>query len=255
MSRIVKKLNIEDESTLAESGQNLRLLPQVDEEKAVTGSPQIKKAKSRSLTFPFVLTVSLLGSGVYLYFGHVFRGLNPSSSISPKITMGASEAGAEINADERDHLDALRLFRSKDYGKAYAKFDQIYKKHPDDAGILNNLGLTFLKLNDYKRAESEFKKALKIEAKDGAAYNNLGTLMLTQNSFDDAIAYFYQAILYHPEMLEPHLNLAKAFELSGRPMEAIPEYHYYLDHAGVNVDPEVKKLIESRILKLNTYAH
>ena len=255
MSRIIKKLNIEDESTLAESRQNLQLLPDLEEEHGFIASSRIKKPAPKSRVLPLVLIVTIMGAGACLYRLHGLTVLNPDPPSGLKTSADIGDVSAQTNADERDHLDAVRLFRSKEYGKALAKFDQISKKYPNDAGILNNLGLTFLKLNDYKRAEVEFKKALKIETKDGPAYNNLGSLMLAQTNFEDAIAYFYQAILYHPEMLEPHLNLAKAFELSGRPMEAIPEYHYYLDHAGVSINLEVKKLIESRLLKLNSYGH
>ena len=55
-------------------------------------------------------------------------------------------------------------------------------------------------------------------------------------------------------MIEPHLNLAKAFELAGRPMEAIPEYQHYLENTVVGGDPALRKLIEKRIVKLNSFS-
>jgi hypothetical protein len=77
---------------------------------------------------------------------------------------------------------------------------------------------------------------------------------MQQNS-EESIFAFYQAILYSPEMIEPHLNLGKAFELAGRPMEAIPEYQYYLAHSLTSGDPAIRALLEKRIVKLNSFAH
>ena len=154
---------------------------------------------------------------------------------------------------EQSDAEALQFFRAKNYPGALEKYGILLKSHPKNSVILNNIGLTYLKLNDFKNAERVFQESLTIAPKDAAIYNNLASLKLAQNNSEEAINYLYQAILYQPEMTEAHLNLAKAFELAGRSSESIPEYQYYLNHSPNERDPTIRRLIEKRIVKLKSF--
>jgi tetratricopeptide (TPR) repeat protein len=270
MSRILKKLNIDTEvSTPERSGPDLKLVPEPEhvQKPRKKKHPSKNKAKiqgkinllifnikkfSRRLIMISVVVAVLIG----LYFGCRFAANYVYDKI-PKAAPAAIEAvsvKAKLEADEQIHRDAKAFYNNREYEKALDQFQVLLKKHPVDSALLNNVGLTYLKMNNLPKAEWQFQETLKIDPKDGGAYNNLGSLKIAQQNWEEAIAYFYQAILYHPEMIEPHLNLAKAYEMAGRPMEAIPEYQYYLDHVLPSNNPELKKMVEKRIVKLNSFA-
>lgn len=252
MSRIFKKLNVESESTPVQSAPDLKLVPPLPEETPPSGS---KSRLKKMAVFGVVSLVLLIGAGKLFQNGvpNFSDFLKPVTSAITSVGGGAA-ADVKLEADEQLNHDAAELYRTKDYAKALEKFNQLLQKHPDDPAIMNNVGMAYLKLNDYQKAETQFREVLKLEPKDSAAYSNLGSLKLAQMNSEEAISFFYQAILYHPEMMEPHLNLGKAFELAGRPMEAIPEYQYFLKNAPSNADPELKKTIEKRIAKLNSFS-
>ena len=275
MSRIFKKLNIEDESSV-DKAPDLKLVQTSEEEpraskpkkglkfqeKKKQAQGQLKvatlKRSGRRLMILAVcaaIAVVVLIGGRHLYqkVSPFMAELNTPSKKSPAAIESVS-AKAKLAVDEQVHHDAMELFHEHDYAKALEKFEFLLKKHPGDAVLTNNIGMTYSKLNDLPKAEKYFQDVLKIDQKDGAAYNNLGSLKMSQFNWEEATAYFYQAILYHPEMLEPHLNLAKAFEMAGRPMEAIPEYQHYLDHAMTTSDPAIRKLIEKRIVQLGSFS-
>ena len=248
MSRIFKKLNIEEASPSERSAPELKLVPTIDEDPR----PSIGlKKKTKKITLQ---QIQIIGLCVAMVIGGSFAYQKYISNNAKPVVLESVVAKEKIGADEQEHQDAMALYREKDYLKALEKFETLLKKHPKDAVITNNIGLTYLKLNDFKNAESKFQEVLKINPKDGVTYNNLGSLRMVQMSFEESISYFYQAILYQPEMIEPHLNLAKAFELAGRPMESIPEYQYYLDHTVKTGDQAIRQLIEKRIVKLNSFS-
>ena len=260
MSRIFKKLNIEEESPVERMSPDLKLvLPTVEESRpAIPPAFKIQKKYSfKSLLKPLlILTVcAVVGVGgyyVYHRISHFADQLVAKPTTPPAIERASVKA--RLAGDAQIHHEAMELYRTHDYAKALEKFESLLQRYPKDAALMNNIGMTYLKLNNFQKAESAFQEVLKTEPKDGAAYSNLGSLKMAERNWEEAIAYYYQAILYQPEIIEPHLNLAKAFEMAGRPMEAIPEYQYYLDHPVTGGDPELKKLIEKRIVKLNSYS-
>lgn len=235
---------MEEESRKAGSSPDLKLVPSLDEKPRAQAYSPKKKKTSPVLMLLFFSTIAF--GAYFLYFKR------------PKVDLGfqpppvsATAPAPKLEGDDLIYQEAIDFYKAKDYAKALVKFELLLKTHPKDDVILNNLGLTYFKNSDFKKAEEYFQEVLKIDPKNGAAYSNLGTLKMAQFKSDDAIFNFYQAILYHPDLIEPHLNLAKAFELAGRPMEAVPEYQYYLDHTKIGGDASIRALIEKRIVKLN----
>ncbi len=247
MSRIFKKLNIEEAQPSERSVPELKLVPTIDEDPR----PSISlKKTSKKITFQQIqiigLCVAIVIGGNFAYQKYIINKIpKPIESVVEK---------PKLNEDELLHQEAIGLMKIKDYSKALEKFEILTKKYPNNPVITNNIGLIYLKLNDFLKAESLFHAVLKIDIKDGTAYNNLGSLKLAEMKADEAIAFFYQAILYLPGKIEPHLNLAKAFELAGRPMEAIPEYQYYIDHTNVGGDPVIREMVDKRMVKLKTFS-
>jgi tetratricopeptide (TPR) repeat protein len=269
VSKIFKKLKIESEFSPSHAPlapHNLKLVREVTEdEQAVlirSTSQTQKKAFlvhkfKRQLKSFLVLGMLLTATGFFgklayqKYSPLYFAPANVNKAVDPGLAAAGQKAAPTV--DEKIHHEATELFKAKDYLKAIEKYQALLQKYPSDSALLNNSGLAYLKLNEFSKAEEQFQKVLKIDPKDAVAYNNLGTLKMAELNSDESISYFYQAILYRPEMLEPHLNLGKAFELAGRPMEAVPEYQYFLDHSKTG-DPAFKKLLEKRVAKLNSFS-
>ena len=247
MSRILKKLNIEEKATSERSVPDLKLVQSEEFEHSVSKPKKKITFKQTAILLGMIFALLVLAMRLFTHRG---SNENELKSVSP----GISAEIKKLAPDDQLHAEAVELYRSKDYVKAVLKFAELQKSYPKDPAIRNNLGLSYLKLNEFKKAEHEFQEALKLDPKDGAAYNNYGSLRMAELNPEDAVSYFYQAILYHPEMTEPHLNLAKAFELSGHPMEAVPEYQRFLELTSPGGDPAIRSLIEKRISKLNSFS-
>ena len=272
MSRILKKLNIEENDASTDpSSPDLKPNLKIAEESGVRPrSVQSKKKKptqniktsfKRSLrTLVILVVISIASIGIFFGGKYAYQRIHKILPGGSGPVAAASAAGdalkAKLAGDEGLQQEALDFYQAKDYAKALEKFQFLQKKFPKDAALLNNLGLIYMKLDDLSKAEFNFQEALKIDPKDAATYNNFGSLRMVQKNWDEAIASFYQAILYHPAMFEAHLNLAKVYELAGRPMEAIPEYQTYLEKTAKipGANPEIRSLIEKRIVKLNSYS-
>ena len=99
------------------------------------------------------------------------------------------------------------------YTASLAKLLEAEKISPNDAQILNSLGLAYLGKKRYKLAEASFKKALGLTPDFTEAENNLGAVYLRQKRWDTAIAQFEKALedLIYPTPQFPLVNIGWAY--------------------------------------------
>jgi tetratricopeptide (TPR) repeat protein len=165
-----------------------------------------------------------------------------------------SEASLQLNREGMD------LFKKQKFPEAAILFARSAEIDPLNPLSLINLGMSKAKLKEFKEAKEILTKAGKLlgsasplagSPKLEVVYNNLGAIGIEEKSFGPAILYFQKAIQLNPEYVDARLNLAKAMELAGRPMDAAREYQEFIDNARLN--SALKPAIQKRLAKLNAF--
>jgi tetratricopeptide (TPR) repeat protein len=91
---------------------------------------------------------------------------------------------------------------------------------PDAYPIRNNLGTVYWHLGNVRAAEREWNEALPFHPQNAIVLNNLGLVCVKEKRYDDAIEYFHRAMQLKPNYTDPHLNLGSAYAEIGRNQEA-----------------------------------
>lgn len=86
------------------------------------------------------------------------------------------------------------------------------KMDDQDPGLLNNLGMIYLKTEQQPRALAEFKKALALDPSFVPAYVNLGSMALAYRDYAGAERAFTKVVELAPTRADGHLLRAYALE-------------------------------------------
>ena len=84
------------------------------------------------------------------------------------------------------------------FREALPYYDKAAELNPQDAGILNNRGLTNVALGDIDGALRDFKTAIALEPSSADAYSNIGTIHYVQGRFGEAAAWYEKAAALNP---------------------------------------------------------
>ena len=90
----------------------------------------------------------------------------------------------------------------KNYKTAIAYYLNASKLKPRDAGIYNNLGLTFSKLDKYKEAIEYYNKAIELKPSDVRYYENICESMIFTGDYKNALNFVNKAIALSSEMID-----------------------------------------------------
>jgi Flp pilus assembly protein TadD len=121
---------------------------------------------------------------------------------------GARLARGDLDGAQAALLDALALDpalavaeatlgvvadRLKRYREAQDHYRAALLLRPDDARILNNLGVSYLLSGDYELAAETLAEAVDLDAGDAALHNNLGLALGLAGRYADALGVFREA--------------------------------------------------------------
>jgi tetratricopeptide (TPR) repeat protein len=138
----------------------------------------------------------------------------------------ATTADLELQAD-RFRADKLFLDALDYYHAALAK-------KPNDASLLNKVGITELMMQRYKEAKKSFERAIKSDHEFANAYNNLGVVLYEGKKYGAAVKQYEKAIARDQGSASFYSNLGAAY-FSKRDFEpAVVAYQHALE-----LDPEV----------------
>ena len=205
-----------------------------------------KKLWRRNAVTAFLVVVTLFG---------LSRFYHRSPSHPAKSKLQALDTGPAVlkgNQFAIERSDALKLFQKQDYMAAKTELERILILYPNSVEILNDLGMSYLKLKEYERAKKTWMKALRINPDDASSLNNLASLLIAEKDWPKATLLLTQALSLKPDLLEARLNLAIAFESSGKPLDAVPEYEMYL--ANPHALPTLRVLLQKRIDKIKSFS-
>jgi tetratricopeptide (TPR) repeat protein len=143
-------------------------------------------------------------------------------SPAPDATAADLEARADSLRAQKLYLDAL------DY------YDAALAKKPNDAQILNKIGITQLMMQHYNEARRSFEHAIKANRGYADAYNNLGVVLYEAKKYSAAVKQYEKAIAKDGNSASFYSNLGAARFSKKEFNGAVAAYERALE-----LDPEV----------------
>jgi len=147
------------------------------------------------------------------------RAIDPPA---PDATAAALEQQADQLRAQKLYLDALDYYQAA------------LAKKPNDAHLLNKIGITELLMQRYKDARKSFERAIRNDRTFADAYNNLGVIYYEGKRYRAAVKQYEKAIAHDNSSASFFSNLGAAY-FSKREFEsAVTAYQHALE-----LDPEV----------------
>ena len=150
----------------------------------------------------------------------------------------------------------MALWKTGDFEKARAHFEQALALDPDDAIFNDNMGSFFVatalrirNAKDVEMAIGYFEKAIAADPVLPSAYNGLAGAQKILGRRDEAIRNWEKAHELSPEFDFPVYNLAVSYLEKGETARALEYCRKYLDIKGRNITAEERREIQSIIEK------
>lgn len=138
----------------------------------------------------------------------------------------ATSADLELQAD--------RLRADKLYLDALDYYHAALAKKPNDAPLLNKIGITELMMQRYKEARKFFERSIHYDRAYADAYNNLGVVYYESKKFGAAVKEYEKAIQKDSSSASFFSNLGAAYFSKRDFNPAVTAYQHALE-----LDPEV----------------
>jgi tetratricopeptide (TPR) repeat protein len=138
----------------------------------------------------------------------------------------ATATDLEIRADQ--------LRSSKLYLDALDYYQVAMARKPNDARLLNKVGIVHLMMQHYKDAKKSFEQSIKANRTFADAYNNLGVVFYEQKKYGPAIKQYHKAIDLDGNSASFFSNLGAAHFSKKEFEQAVLAYGHALE-----LDPEV----------------
>jgi tetratricopeptide (TPR) repeat protein len=141
----------------------------------------------------------------------------------------ASDATADALEQQGDQLRTEKL-----YLDALDYYHAAMLKKPNDARILNKIGITELMLLRTKEAKKSFEKAIHADQSYADAYNNLGVVFYENRKYGAAVKQYQKAIEKDASSASFFSNLGAAYFSKRDFNPAVDAYQHALE-----IDPDV----------------
>ncbi len=153
--------------------------------------------------------------------------------IAPPLVRAVDPPAADATAaDLEQQGDQLRT--EKLYLDALDYYHAALVKKPNDARILNKVGITELMLQRYKEARKAFEKAIREDREYADAYNNLGVVLYENKKYGPALKEYHKAIEKDANSASFYSNLGAAYFSKREFDPAVAAYQRALE-----LDPDV----------------
>lgn len=126
-------------------------------------------------------------------------------------TRDSTPPAEKLTPRQEAELRADILMARKEFLDAARSYDEIVKTEPNNAAVLNKMGVAYQQLFDLGRAERCYKKAARADKLLASAVNNVGTVEYERKHYGKAIGYYKKALDLHGDMAPVYSNLAYAY--------------------------------------------
>lgn len=128
-------------------------------------------------------------------------------------------------SDKASRRLAILYDRHDQQAKALTEFQALLRKHPKDAGLLNDIGYSYYNRGKWSEAETYLRRSVAADKTNTRAWMNLGMSLAQQEKSTEALEVFSKAVT----PAEAHASLA--FVLASKPdrkEKAVAEYRQAL---------------------------
>jgi uncharacterized protein (AIM24 family) len=98
-------------------------------------------------------------------------------------------------------------FQEGRYAEARRELESAQRLRPEDADVLNLLGLVYFKTNAFPEAEVIYRRLIRENANVFILHSNLGLILFKQGKNDEAEQYLMRAVELRPNYAKSHLYL------------------------------------------------
>ena len=153
---------------------------------------------------------------------------------APQETAQEPEAQPARTPRQIAELRADIMMARKQYSDAIAAYEELLKKEPKNADLLNKIGVGYSNLTKLDKAKKYYERAIKADKNYATALNNLGTVHFYQKKFRRAIKVYQRAIAVKPDAATFHSNAGHAWFADKKYPEAIAAWS-----RAIELDPQV----------------
>ena len=107
-------------------------------------------------------------------------------------------------------------FHEGRYAEARRELENAQRLRPDDADVLNLLGLVYFKTNAFPEAEVIYRRLVRDNQGVFTLHSNLGLILFKQGKLDEAEPYLLRAIEIRPNYAKSHLYLGLLYRQRGK---------------------------------------
>ncbi len=133
---------------------------------------------------------------------------------------------------------AIRNHEAGHLQKAEDIYRRILEKNPNNADVLNLMGVLANQRKRPDEAEDLIRQAISENSLVPSYHNNLGIVLQHLNKLDNAIQCYQKALTLEPNFTEAHINLGITLQTQGKLGDAIEHYqkalHLNPDLAGIH---------------------
>lgn len=132
-------------------------------------------------------------------------------SLQQVSTSKDSAVRSDLTPQQAAELRADILMAQKLYPQAITAYEHLVKEEPDNAPLLNKLGMAYEGDHNDGRAEHIFKQAIKADKTYASAYNNIGTVEYDRHKYSHAIDWYQKTLALRTDMAPVYYNLGCAY--------------------------------------------
>src|SRR6185503_8998847 len=137
-------------------------------------------------------------------------------------------------------------FQEGRYAEARRELEGAQRLRPDDADVLNLLGLVYFKTNAFPEAEVIYRRLTRENPKVFILPSTLGLILFKQGKLDDAEEFLLRSVELRPNYAKSHLYLGLLYRQRRKYNLAIEHLKFAnADKLVKEVEQEVKQIVRS----------
>jgi tetratricopeptide (TPR) repeat protein len=133
----------------------------------------------------------------------------------------------EEDEAEQDWFSAAVALEATDPKAALAAYERATETCPNVPGPWTTWGRLLHEQGEVRAAERVYRRALERCQGDALLWFNFGVLLEDSDRLSEAIDAYRHAIEHDPQLADGHYNLARLYELLGKPQHAIRHFGEY----------------------------
>lgn len=155
-------------------------------------------------------------SAIYLaLFCSTVAHTQQNSLVPPSNRQTPTETPSALTPRQLAIMHADIQMAKKLFPEAISTYTKILREEPNNAELLNKIGVAYQQLGDLGRSNHFYKAAVKVAVKGDRTYcsalNNLGTVEYAKKRYGKAIHYYKQVIALQQDLATTFSNLGYAY--------------------------------------------